>query len=668
MDSEQFFNINKGDAFKKIVPEKIKGNIVAARLSGKLYDLSDSAPEEGKVELIEINSPEGEKILLHSAAHLLANAIVDLYPDSLPNTSNESEDTFYYDFNMKPISTEDFPAIEEKMQELVHDDIPIQRKILPKAEILKEFRHNKYKLDKINENVPDGKESSIYIQGNYIEFCKGPHVPSTGYIKAFKLLSISSTNYEGDINKDKMIRIYGTAFSDRKQLKAFMLRREEAMKRDHRKIGQEMDLFTFDNERAPGMPFYTPNGAIIRNELINYMKELNARSGWEEVWTAHAFKDIIWKQSGHYYKYKDDMFLFTLPNGDNYGLKPMNCPGHIAIFQRNVYSYRDMPVKYSEAGTIYRYEKSGEMGGLTRPRAFTVDDGHGFVREDQIFDETISLLKIIPSIFKTILGTEEFTYDLSVMDKQHPESYLMSYECTSCGEKFMLRASSQESKCPYCGSENLKPDFSIWDNATENLRKALKELKLKYTEYPGEAAFYGPKIDVHIKDALGRLWQLSTIQLDFFMPSNFDLYYIDKNDTKVRPVIIHRAIYGSYERFMAILLEHYNGKLPLWLTPLQAYIIPVSEAYHEYAKTVNQKLIEKGIRSRVDLSDGTISKKIKLIRTMRPSYILVVGEKEFVDKTVSVRNRKDRTKEYALDEFIGIMENEIREKKIDQDF
>ncbi|EQB73090.1 MAG: hypothetical protein AMDU4_FER2C00100G0001 [Ferroplasma sp. Type II] len=308
------------------------------------------------------------------------------------------------------------------------------------------------------------------------------------------------------------------------------------------------------------------------------------------------------------------------------------------------------------------------MGGLTRPRAFTVDDGHGFVREDQIFDETISLLKIIPSIFKTILGTEEFTYDLSVMDKQHPESYLMSYECTSCGEKFMLRASSQESKCPYCGSESLKPDFSIWDNATENLRKALEELKLKYTEYPGEAAFYGPKIDVHIKDALGRLWQLSTIQLDFFMPSNFDLYYIDKNDTKVRPVIIHRAIYGSYERFMAILLEHYNGKLPLWLTPLQAYIIPVSEAYHEYAKTVNQKLIEKGIRSRVDLSDGTISKKIKLIRTMRPSYILVVGEKEFVDKTVSVRNRKDRTKEYALDEFIGIMENEIREKKIDQDF
>jgi len=668
MNSKQFFKIHKGELFSDVVPEKSDQTIVAARFLNTLYDLSDVAPDDGEVEFIQINSPEGEKILLHSTAHLLANAIVDLYPDALPNTSNESEDTFYYDFNMKPVSIEDFTLIEEKMQELVQANIQIQRKILPKAEIIKEFTHNKYKIDKINENVPDGTHSSIYIQGNYVEFCRGPHVPSTGYIKAFKLLSISSTNYEGDVNKDKMIRIYGTAFPDRKQLKAFLLRREEAIKRDHRKIGQEMDLFTFDNERAPGMPFYTPNGAIIRNELINYMKELNEKSGWEEVWTAHAFKDIIWKQSGHYYKYKDDMFLFTLPNGDNYGLKPMNCPGHIAIFQRGVYSYRDMPVKYSEAGTVYRYEKSGEMGGLTRPRGFTIDDGHGFVREDQIFDETISLLKIIPSIFKTILGTEEITYDLSVMDKQHPENYLMSYECSSCGEKFMLRAVSQEFKCPACGSEKLNSDFTMWDNATENLRKALEDLNLKYTEYPGEAAFYGPKIDVHIKDALGRLWQLSTIQIDFFMPANFDLYYIDKNDAKVRPVIIHRAIYGSYERFIAILLEHFNGKLPAWLTPLQAYIIPVSEAYNEYAIKINKILKENGIRSKVDLSDGTISKKIKLIRTMRPSYILVVGEKELTNNTLSVRNRKDRTKEYNMDEFINVITEEIKEKKIDQAF
>ena len=668
MDSNQLFKIKKGEAFQDVVPASQKNNIVAAQLNGRLYDLSETSPEEGNIELISIGSREGEKILLHSAAHLLANAIVELYPDALPNTSNEGEDTFYYDFNMQPISIEDFPVIEKKMEEISHKNLKIEKKILPKLKLLEEFSGNKYKQDKINENVKDGSESSMYIQGNYKEFCRGPHVPSTGFVKVFKLLSISSTNYGGDVNKERMIRIYGTAFPDRKMLREFLQRREEAMKRDHRKIGQEMDLFTFDNERAPGMPFYAPNGAVIRNELINYMKELNAKSGWEEVWTAHAFKDIIWKQSGHYYKYKDDMFLFTLPNGDSYGLKPMNCPGHIAIFQRNIYSYRDMPIKYSEAGTVYRYEKSGEMGGLTRPRGFTIDDGHGFVREDQIFDETVSLLKIIPSIFKTIMGTDEITYDLSVMDKEHPENYLMSYKCSSCGEKFMLRAASQEFKCPNCGSTDLEADFTMWDNATENLRNALDSLGLKYTEYPGEAAFYGPKIDVHIKDALGRQWQLSTIQIDFFMPGNFDLYYIDSSDKKVRPVIIHRAIYGSYERFIAILLEHFNGKLPLWLTPIQAYVIPVSENYNNYARSINQKLIENGIRSKVDISDGTISKKIKLIRPMRPAYIIVVGEKESSSNSVSVRNRNDKTREYGLDEFVSVVLNEIKNKDIGQAF
>jgi threonyl-tRNA synthetase len=668
MNSNQLFKIRKGESFQDAVPANLKNNIIAARLNGKLYDLLDTSPEDGNVEFIKINSPEGEKILLHSAAHLLANAIVELYPDALPNTSNEGEDTFYYDFNMRPISIEDFPSIEQKMQDLVHKNIKIEKKILPKLNLLEEFSGNKYKQDKINENVEDGSESSMYIQGSYKEFCRGPHVPSTGFVKAFKLLSISSTNYEGDVNKERMIRIYGTAFPDGKQLREFLQRREEAMKRDHRKIGQEMDLFTFDNERAPGMPFYAPNGAIIRNELINYMKEINTKSGWEEVWTAHAFKDIIWKQSGHYYKYKDDMFLFTLPNGDSYGLKPMNCPGHIAIFQRNIYSYRDMPIKYSEAGTVYRYEKSGEMGGLTRPRGFTIDDGHGFVREDQIYDETVSLLKIIPSIFKTIMGIDEITYDLSVMDKEHSENYLMSYKCSSCGEKFMLRAASQEYKCPNCGSADLAADFTMWDDATENLRKALDGLNLKYTEYPGEAAFYGPKIDVHIKDALGRQWQLSTIQIDFFMPGNFDLYYIDSSDKKVRPVIIHRAIYGSYERFIAILLEHFNGKLPLWLTPIQAYVIPVSENYIEYAKNIHQKLIENGIRSKIDISDGTISKKIKLIRSMRPAYIIVAGEKEYNNKSVSVRNRSDKTREYGMEDFISTVLKEIKDKDIDQAF
>ncbi len=660
--------IKKGGKFNDIVPEKLKDRIIAAKMNDKLYDLFDTAPENNDAELIDIHSVDGEKILLHSAAHLLANAITDIYKDALPNTSNEGEDTFYYDFKMDPISIEDFPLIEKRMEEIVKSNVKIEKSILNKSEILEIFKNNKYKIDKINTNVNDNDKSSIYKQGNYIEFCKGPHVPSTGYIMAFKLLSISSTNYEGDINKEKMIRIYGTAFPDKKALNAFLIRREEAIKRDHRKIGTEMDLFMFDNERAPGMPFYTPNGAIIRNELINYMKEINRSHGWEEVWTAHVFKDIIWKQSGHYGKYKNDMFLFQLQNGDNYGLKPMNCPGHITIFQRNVYSYRDMPVKYSEPGTVYRYEKSGEMGGLTRPRGFTIDDGHGFVRPDQVLEETVSLLKMVPEIFKTVLGTDEISYDLSIMDKNNPENYLVSYICNNCNTKFEMRAAVDELKCYNCGSSDLKIDFSAWDNATDNLREALKNLNLKYTEYLGEAAFYGPKIDIHIKDALGRSWQLSTIQLDFFMPVNFDLYYIDKDDERVRPIIIHRAIYGSYERFIAILLEHFNGKLPTWLSPLQTYVIPVSENYNDYAIKINKLLNKNDVRSRVDLSGETISKKIKLIRKMRPSYIIVVGEREKNSNTLSVRNRKDKTKEFEIDEFISNIKNEIKNHKIDQIF
>ncbi len=660
--------VKKGEKFNDAVPEKLRNRIVAAKIKDKLYDLCDESPADSDVNLIDIHSNEGEKILLHSAAHLLANAITDIYKNALPNTSNEDENTFYYDFRMDPISIEDFPLIEKKMEEIVKSNIKIEKLILNKNEILNLFKNNKYKIDKINNNVEYNDKSSVYKQGDYIEFCKGPHVPSTGYIKAFKLLSISSTNYEGDVNKDKMIRIYGTAFPDKKELNNFLIKREEAIKRDHRKIGAEMDLFMFDNERAPGMPFYTPNGAIIRNELINYMSEINKSHGWEEVWTAHVFKDIIWKQSGHYGKYKNDMFLFQLPNGDNYGLKPMNCPGHIIIFQRNVYSYRDMPVKYSEPGTVYRYEKSGEMGGLTRPRGFTIDDGHGFVMSDQVLEETISLLKMVPEIFKTILGTDEISYDLSVMDKEHPENYLVSYICNNCNTKFEMRAAVNEFKCPNCGSDDLKVDFSMWDNATNNLREALKNLNLKYTEYPGEAAFYGPKIDIHIKDALGRLWQLSTIQLDFFMPINFDLYYIDKDNNKVRPIIIHRAIYGSYERFIAILLEHFNGKLPMWLSPLQAYVIPVSENYNDYAIKINKLLIENNIRSKVDLSGETISKKIKLIKKMRPSYIIVVGEKELNSNTISARNRKDKTMEFEINEFINNIKDEIKNHKIEQFF
>ncbi len=668
MNSNIILKVEKGKKYSEFLDNNMKKNIIACKQNSIMHDLSDVCDTSGDAEFIDISSEEGLKILRHSTAHLLANAIVELYPDAKPNTSNEDNIIFYYDFDMSPISIDDFSPIEKKMEEIEKRNEPIEKIVLDKEGILEIFKNNPYKTDKINENVNDGEASSVYREGNYMEFCRGPHVPSTGFIKAFKLLSVSSTNYEGDINKQKMIRIYGTSFPEKKSLREFLLRREEAMKRDHRRIGHEMDLFIFDNERAPGFPFYTPNGAIIRNELINYMKELNEKNGWEDVWTPHIYRETIWRESGHYDKYKNDMFLFQLSNGDHYGLKPMNCPGHIAIFQRSVHSYREMPVKYSEAGTVYRYEKSGEMGGLTRPRAFTIDDGHGFLRPDQISEEVTSLLKTVPFIFNTIMGNSEISYDLSTMDKDHPENYLISYICFECNQKFEMRGASSELKCPNCGSIRLKEDFSMWDNATENLKNALNNLGLPYKEKPGDAAFYGPKIDVHIKDALDRLWQVSTIQLDFFMPINFDLSYIDADSKKVRPVILHRAIYGSYERFIAILLEHFNGKLPTWLSPVEAYIIPVSENYSDYAEYVHRELCKNHIRSKLDLSQNTISKKIKLIRGMRPSYIIVVGENEKNSGTISVRNRNDRTKSYNLNDFIDNLDREVRDHNIKQIF
>ena len=372
---EKTTTVKKGEIFGSVF-QKNK-DIVAVVVDGTLHDLREKAGEDCQVEGISISSEEGLEILRHSAAHLLAHAVTEIYHDAKPNAGPVIEDGFYYDIDMPPPSQEELDKIEIKMRELAEMKIPIEREEHSREELLKIFRHNKYKIDKINENVE--KSSTVYRQGNFVDFCRGPHVPDTSYIKHFKLLNVSSTNYKGDLKREKLVRIYGTAFPDDKSLKTFLRNREEAAKRDHRKIGQEMDLFVFNSERAPGLPLYTAKGAVIRNELINFMRELNTKFGWEEVCTPHLFKDTMWKISGHYYKYKDDMFLFTLPDGDSYALKPMNCPGHITIYENTPHSYRDLPVKISEFGTVYRYEKSGEVGGLTRPRTFTVDDGHEFL-------------------------------------------------------------------------------------------------------------------------------------------------------------------------------------------------------------------------------------------------------------------------------------------------
>ncbi len=645
----------------------IKG-AVAVLQDGVEMDLRDTPAADVFVEPVFTQTEKGLRILRHSAAHLLAQAVTSLYPDARPNAGPPTEDGFYYDIDMKPKTQEELLAVENRMRDLVTKNLRIEKIRASKSDLLKKFKDNPYKVDKINENVADGESSTYYTQGDFFDFCRGPHVPSTGYIKSLKLLSIASTHYKADESRPMLVRIYGTAFPDDKSLKEYLKNREEAMKRDHRKIAQEMDLLVFNSDWAPGFPFYTPNGMVLKQQLTDFMKRLNKQFGWQEVATPHIFKDSIWKQSGHYAKYKPNMFLFKLPDGDSYGVKPMNCPGHITIFAREPKSYKDLPVKYSEAGTVYRYEKSGEMGGLTRPRMFTVDDGHAFLRLDQIVTEIKQVMAMVKETFSKILGDAAITFDLSVIDKESPENYLITYKCANCGAEIEARKTSlsDELVCPTCSSKDLKPDFTTWDEATDQLRQALDEEGISYVENPGEAAFYGPKIDVHIKDALGRMWQLSTIQVDFFQPTNFGLYYINNESKHDRIIMIHRAIFGSYERFMAILIEHFAGKFPTWLSPIQAYVIPVSEKFADYAKKVHEELVQSDIRSVIDLGNETMNKKIKTIRPMRPSYVIVVGENEETSNTVSVRNRNNKQSILKLSDFIDSLRNEIVSYRIEQ--
>lgn len=645
----------------------IKG-AVAVIADGVEMDIRDAPTAEVTIQPVFTETTMGLKVLRHSAAHLLAQAVTELYPDAKPNAGPPTDDGFYYDIDMKPVNQEELAHIENRMKELASKNIRIDKHRLSKKELLQKFSQNPYKIDKILENVEDGGYSTVYSQGNFVDFCRGPHVPSTGFLRSIKLLTVASTHYKADENRPMLVRIYGTAFPDDKSLKEYLHNRDEAMKRDHRKIGQEMDLFVFNSEWAPGFPFYTPNGFTLKQELTNFMRGLNAKHGWQEVATPHIFKDLIWKQSGHYAKYKPNMFLFTLPDGDSYGVKPMNCPGHVAIFAREPKSYKELPVKYSEAGTVYRYEKSGEMGGLTRPRMFTVDDGHAFLRLDQIVSEIKDIISMIKETYSTVLGEPALTFDLSVIDKNAPENYLITYRCKDCGTEAEARKTSMAEAlvCPNCSSTHLEPDFATWDQATDQLRKALDEEEISYTENPGEAAFYGPKIDVHVRDALGRSWQLSTIQVDFFMPTNFGLYYINSESKHDRIIMLHRAIFGSYERFMAILIENYAGKFPSWMSPMQVYVVPVSEKFIGYATKVHNELLRNGIRSTLDSNQETMNKKIKTIRPMRPSYIVVVGEKEEDDGTVSVRNRSDKQKVLKLEDFVSQLNMEIRGRSLKQ--
>ncbi|MCM3630932.1 threonine--tRNA ligase [Paenibacillus glycanilyticus] len=580
-----------------------KKTIIAGAVNGTMTDLDEPFGDGSRIDMIAQDSPEGLHIYRHSTAHVLAQAIKRLYGRQAVKLGIGPviEDGFYYDVELDhTLSTKDLEAIEQEMRVIIKENWPIKRQVVSREEALSIFSERKepLKLELIRD-LPSGDIISIYEQGEFADLCRGPHLPSTGRIKAFKLLHVAGAYWRGDSNNQMLQRIYGTAFLSKSDLADYLHRLEEAKKRDHRKLGRELELFMF-SEEAPGIPFYLPKGMAVRTALENFSRELLNRNDYEEVRTPFMMNKRMWEQSGHWDHYKDNMY-FTQVDEAEFALKPMNCPGHMLIFKNSLRSYRELPIRLAEFGQVHRHELSGALGGMMRVRTFCQDDAHLFVRPDQIEEEIGKVMALIDDVYKV------FGFDYSVELSTRPADHM--------------------------GSEEL------WDEAEQSLNNVLDARGMSYRVNEGDGAFYGPKIDFHIVDALKRSWQCGTIQLDFQMPEKFDLSYIGEDNKKQRPVVIHRAVYGSLDRFIGILIEHYSGAFPIWLAPVQAKIIPVSEHELDYALQVKAKLIQAGIRVEVDARSEKLGNKIRKAQLEKVPYMLVVGKNERLSGSVSVRKR-----------------------------
>lgn len=576
---------------------------IAGKINGTLTDLSQTVAPDSLVEIITLDSPEGEAIHRHSAAHALAQALKRIYGDSSVKLAIGPviENGFYYDVEIEnPLSADDLGRIEQEMQRIVQENLPIVRRSVSREEALSLFAASAepYKLELIH-GLPEGAGITLYTQGEFTDLCRGPHLPSTGRIKAFKLLSVAGAYWRGDANNKMLQRIYGTAFAKKSALDEHLNMLEEARKRDHRKLGRELSLFMF-SEEAPGMPFYLPNGMTIRTELENFAREVQRKLDYEEVRTPLMMNNRIWEQSGHWEHYKDNMY-FTNVDDTKYALKPMNCPGHMLIYKDRRHSYRELPIRLSEFGQVHRHEFSGALGGMTRVRTFCQDDAHLFVLPEQIEEEIGRVIDLIDYMY----GVFGFDYEIELSTR--PDDSMGSDE--------------------------------LWEQAEQSLRSVLANRGVAYRLNEGDGAFYGPKIDFHIQDALKRSWQCGTIQLDFQMPEKFELSYIGEDNGKHRPVVIHRAVYGSIDRFIGILTEHYAGAFPLWLTPVQAKILPVSDRYADYAYNVKRTLAEAGLRVEVDGRGEKLGYKIREARLQKVPYLIIVGEQEMNAGELSVRKR-----------------------------
>ncbi|MCG6551204.1 MAG: threonine--tRNA ligase [Candidatus Magnetominusculus sp. LBB02] len=626
------FEPGKGHSTEDVLKRLKKVNAIALRAhDGYIFDISSlSGLPEGvhEVTAVTANSPEGLAICRHSASHVMAHAVKDLYPSAKVTIGPSTVDGFYYDFDVAtPFTPEDLSAIEKAMQKIVKRNNPFVRKTMSKADAIELFKSmgEAYKVEIIEAIEAD--EVSLYEEGGFIDLCRGPHVPSTAAIPAFKLLKTAGAYWRGD-EKNKMLqRIYGTAFATQEELKHHLEFLEEVKRRDHRRLGKELDLFSIHDDIGSGLILWHPNGAMIRKTIEDFWRDRHIKAGYKLLFTPHIAKIDLWKKSGHLDFYHENMYTPMDIDGADYEIKPMNCPFHIAVYKSNLRSYRDLPIKYAELGTVYRYERSGVLHGLLRVRGFTQDDAHIFCRIDQIEAEILDVLDFTLYVLRTF-GFENFDVYLST----RPEKYVGSLD--------------------------------NWEIATEALRKALENKGLKYETDPGEGVFYGPKIDIKVKDSLNRQWQCSTIQVDFNLPERFDVTYRASDDKEAMPIMIHRALMGSLERFFGILIEHYAGAFPLWLAPVQVSVLTISERQADYAKQTANSLATVGIRVETDFGDEKIGYKIRQSSLKKIPYAIVIGDKEMDSGALALRKRNGENLSFSdFNSLLGFLQEEIEQRR-----
>jgi len=631
---KEFDNGITGYQIAQSISNRLAEDVLAVKFNDAIKDLHRPITEDGSIKFLTFDDLEGKEVYWHSSSHLMAHAIQDIFPEAKFGVGPAIEAGFYYDIDINTQLSEDhLKQIEEKMISLSKSDTRFEREELSQKEAIEFFKKkgDQYKVELLSEMDETKEKISIYKEGSFTDLCRGPHLPNPGKIKFVKLLNISGSYWRGDEKNKQLQRIYGITFPKKKMLDDYLFMLEEAKKRDHRKLGKELELFFFSQSVGSGLPIWLPKGAILRETLERFLREEQTKRNYLPVITPHIGNINLYKTSGHYPYYSDSQFP-TLKFGDReeeYLLKPMNCPHHFQIYASKPRSYRDLPIRYAEFGTVYRYEQSGELNGLTRVRCFSVDDSHMFVRQDQLKDELCNVIDLIQYVFK-VMGFEDFTTQLSFRDEN---------------------------------TEKYGGDIASWEIAQAEIKEVADLMKLKYTVEEGEAAFYGPKIDFMVKDALGRKWQLGTVQIDYVMPERFNLEYIGTDGQKHRPVVIHRAPFGSLERFIGVLIEHFAGEFPLWLAPVQMIVLPISQNYADYSLKVFNQLKESGFRVEFDDRNEKIGYRIREAENKKIRYMIILGDKEKESGSISIRKHKEGDQgSLALSEFIDKIASEIKNK------